>query len=595
MLFPSETDRVVRRPKVEAKSVSPRTAHEAVRPSDRRILSLQLAAGNSTTQSFIESVGSRPSAPIVVSRYDTGEHAQFGGGGDVKVRGVFISQGELIAMGDFFERPEDILRAPKAELRQIVTLIRRARAADEGKPGAKPVKTEEWNDATDGRYIKLAKKNTKHFAPKHGTKGKSGADHRGEFRHHHMAAIEIAHAHAGSDRKVPGNALVYNGFAGHFLTDAFSAGHLVDKAGLNDIAKRKFNAQKTTGLVIKENAFTEAVARRVLGDSKVQQKLSGLQLKVIAWGPFSTTRFSEVLFGMSEKKPEAFFSAFAKLVHDGLNEAIANGAGVEVENARGDKWQLAGDETLALSPKTKALARAAVVESNENLELAARTYGPLDYGGMIDAVWAYTPRPTKTGVSQIRTVAKKFADPSNPATVEAFSQMAIREIDTAIAELKHVGRVRREPRRHSIPIGSCFSPHTAILLASGKVVPIADVHVGDSVVGYDLALDRPVEHHVTATHAHPSVEMLSLTLTGDSTPLEVTAEHPIWSEDRNDWIAAGELNAGERLLRVVDGGKSVVKVAAIAAFTSVQDVHNLTVTGAHNYVAGGVLVHNKGP
>jgi hypothetical protein len=381
----------------------------------------------------------------IVRRYGTGEHAQMGGNRSVKISGVTVTEGELITMGDFFESPDQIFKASTQEISGLVTLIRRDKAAKEGKAGATPVSTEEWQKATGGRYLELAKRNDPHFAPKSGTKGTAGKDHRGEWRVRHTIALDPAHVHAATDQKVPPGALARNAFAAHFLTDAFAAGHLLPKAGIMDVAKSQFGALKTTGWIFKENAFTKTVARRVLADPDVKAKIAGKQLKLLRWGDFSPQRFSELLWQIQKKEPEAFYSAFAKIVHDQSNDAIRSGkgAGIDVNNHRGDgPWQLSGDDTLDLSPKTLKIAKAAVDESYRNLEKAATTKGPLHYESLYKNVWSYTPMPTPTGVKQIQKIVNMFADPANTAAVDAFVKLSIGNIDVAISELEKIGRIR---------------------------------------------------------------------------------------------------------------------------------------------------------
>jgi hypothetical protein len=72
--------------------------------------------------------------------------------------------------------------------------------------------------------------------------------------------------------------------------------------------------------------------------------------------------------------------------------------------------------------------------------------------------------------------------------------------------------------------------------------------------------------------------------------LEGTTIHPIWSDDRNDWIQLSELQEGE-CLQAAYGFATVVSVAIVN--TSVP-VYNIEVHGEHVYQVGelGLLVHN---
>ena len=72
--------------------------------------------------------------------------------------------------------------------------------------------------------------------------------------------------------------------------------------------------------------------------------------------------------------------------------------------------------------------------------------------------------------------------------------------------------------------------------------------------------------------------------------LEGTNRHPVWSEDRQEWVPLGRLLAGETL-RAADGPAVVVSIAIL---NHLVPVYNIEVHGQHVYQVGqlGVLVHN---
>jgi hypothetical protein len=77
---------------------------------------------------------------------------------------------------------------------------------------------------------------------------------------------------------------------------------------------------------------------------------------------------------------------------------------------------------------------------------------------------------------------------------------------------------------------------------------------------------------------------------GQIETLEGTTIHPIWTEDRQDWVPLGELQQGE-MLRAADGPAMVLAVTILNNFVS---VFNIEVHGEHVYQVGklGLLVHN---
>ncbi len=85
--------------------------------------------------------------------------------------------------------------------------------------------------------------------------------------------------------------------------------------------------------------------------------------------------------------------------------------------------------------------------------------------------------------------------------------------------------------------------------------------------------------------------MIDIQAEGEPEPIGTTANHPFWSEDRQDFIPAGDLQVGETL-RTADG--KLPQVTHIFPRDQVERVYNLEVDAAHVYHVsrGGVLVHN---
>jgi hypothetical protein len=424
--------------------------------AEHPLVELQRASGNAAVARLVAGLDVER-APRRIARYEGGEHAMFGGStGDHKIAGVSgITEGDLIALGDLYETPEDLNKADKAELKELIKLIHRDREAYEKGDATKRVSHEEWEKATQGRtkkgkktYLELAADNESHFAPR-ATPTAGAKDHKSEWEKHHRAALDQAHAAATGDKKVPKEALVTNGFAAHFLTDAFSAGHLVAKADLMASSQAAFNQLATTGWIFRENQFTRAVAAQVLGDAGAKKKLDKFHLDFPGRdpAPITTTNFSELLWQMSSREPAQFFGVFAKIVHDQLNEHITKTGGIEVDNAAGDPaWKLPGDATLASSAKTQEIGKKAVAASVKNLEAAATTPGAPKYDDLFKSVWQYTPRPTKDGQKEIAAAIATFGDAAKPEAVAEFAKLTIEQLDLAIDALKARGTLVDKPK-----------------------------------------------------------------------------------------------------------------------------------------------------
>ena len=96
---------------------------------------------------------------------------------------------------------------------------------------------------------------------------------------------------------------------------------------------------------------------------------------------------------------------------------------------------------------------------------------------------------------------------------------------------------------------------------------------------------------VTGTFRHSSGEVYDLKLESESKPIGVTATHPFWSVDRQDWVSAINLQIGETL----DTVSGTTRVEGFTKRPGREPVYNVEVEGDHCYRVGesGVLVHNS--
>jgi autotransporter-associated beta strand protein len=103
-------------------------------------------------------------------------------------------------------------------------------------------------------------------------------------------------------------------------------------------------------------------------------------------------------------------------------------------------------------------------------------------------------------------------------------------------------------------------------------------------------IEEGIGHVVTGTFTSQSIDVRLLKLQGLGAPIEVTGNHPIFSEDRRDFVKACELREGERL-RSRDG---IAVVEQLGRKFGKWDVFNLEIAGAHQYYVTerSVLVHN---
>ena len=100
---------------------------------------------------------------------------------------------------------------------------------------------------------------------------------------------------------------------------------------------------------------------------------------------------------------------------------------------------------------------------------------------------------------------------------------------------------------------------------------------------------------VTGTMAHPGANIVYLDITGLDEPLGVTDTHPIWSETRQDFVVAGQLEIGEQFRTVTGQTATLTRIHPHRG--PPEMVFNLEVDGQHVYCMAnrGLLVHSACP
>ena len=128
-----------------------------------------------------------------------------------------------------------------------------------------------------------------------------------------------------------------------------------------------------------------------------------------------------------------------------------------------------------------------------------------------------------------------------------------------------------------ISVPECGIDGQAELLAVGPCPPIRPGH-------------GPI---VTGTFRHASAQVVDVRVTGLDEPIGATGNHPFWSADRQAFVRADALRAGER----VRTARGVAEIVAVESRAEPAPVYNLEVQGTHVYqvAASGVLVHNACP
>jgi hypothetical protein len=136
----------------------------------------------------------------------------------------------------------------------------------------------------------------------------------------------------------------------------------------------------------------------------------------------------------------------------------------------------------------------------------------------------------------------------------------------------------------------------AMNAVAGNTIPLAldDLDVSGNALVRSVTPARAVVdgpgRMITAKVSHGPRRVVEVVLRGVETPLRATAVHPVFSEDRDMFVAVGELRVGERLRSLA----GPVVIQSILAHPELQPVFNLEVEREHVYHVGkcGILAHN---
>ncbi len=394
-----------------------------------------------------------------VPMYDTGEHVRSGGDlfPDQLIvgagSGVPFSYGQIIAMPDFYATVDDLVRADPAELQRLKALIVRNTAYYAGgmtDPSGR-VSNEEWDRATGDRYMRLAEANYDHFAPAPllGLPGpQTQYDHKRRWHELHRRALqekgELVLAHPNASLLAVGP-LTVNAFADHFLTDAFAAGHLVNKEVLMDRFRSRFFSGSTLTAdgarffdQVAQAAWTAAV-RNAMGRLEPTSPPDALCTHGLCLPITPNIRtagmFAEVLKQAATGQPDKIANLAVKVLHDKLNRD-----GVDVVNDAGDGWRLTGDGHL--TPATLAIMRRAVDQSVANLDDPSVLTSDPSHDPLLARVWRYTPRPTPASRVVLTRAVDTYSDPRSADFVAATATLIIDQINVLVRALVASGRMR---------------------------------------------------------------------------------------------------------------------------------------------------------
>lgn len=152
------------------------------------------------------------------------------------------------------------------------------------------------------------------------------------------------------------------------------------------------------------------------------------------------------------------------------------------------------------------------------------------------------------------------------------------------------------PRRTcgSWRITSCFPAGTPVATPDGER-PIETLRAGDRAYAVDPVTGALIETVVAGSHRRAGQALLSAVL-ADGRAIRATKEHPFWDPDAREYRPLGRWVAGQRMLARAGPGApfAPVRLLRLEPVAGEYEVFNVSIAHPnHNFVAGGVLVHNK--
>lgn len=159
--------------------------------------------------------------------------------------------------------------------------------------------------------------------------------------------------------------------------------------------------------------------------------------------------------------------------------------------------------------------------------------------------------------------------------------------------------MRRAPRRAvvslavaALPSCFCVAAGTPVRTPEGEV-PAGSLTVGDRVCSIDLATGLMIVGRVVQLR-RATRECLALRWDGGA--LVCTPDHPLLDAERGTYRPAADFVTGDArsLLAWTEAGTRPMRVDAVDPYAGMHEVLDIAVDAApHNFVAGGVIVHNK--
>ncbi len=317
-----------------------------------------------------------------IQKWDSPEHMRLGDTTGVMIDigdGVQLTFGQVVALaGDEFGSLEELMAATKTDDGRAMIRAHLERASIPGTAAAMlPAPTDKQRSQASSEYITLAMDNSEHFA--------GGGTAVENWLSHHAQAIDKAiQAGLYMDNTLLNEAHMAEAFGDHFLTDAFSSGHIrVPRQAITDYYVNEFAPSVVDHLIdhLRER-LVDDIYDQVEGQTVINEAAWVLGGIVGGLGVRAYIR-RKIRNAINTKLDEAFTAAGGRqqvIRYLGLGIAgIISGAMHDMENEQGlwvvsgihpEPWLAYGDDELDKNPEHRRRVEEAVAASLADLQTA---------------------------------------------------------------------------------------------------------------------------------------------------------------------------------------------------------------------------------
>lgn len=390
--------------------------------------------GNSARASDLGMGAQEPRGPE--AEHGSPDHLVLGGDLPVMVGvpPVEMTTGMVNALVDYVRSPEELMTMPSDDLLRGVELMER-----------EPLSAEDQAELIElfPAYVELGQANDNHFSPPDPElcepSGRDEPNLATEIDAGLRRAIELA-AEGGRTgaTELLNQAYVEVAWAGHFIADAYSAGHLFNKSDVRALVDE----------VVRHPLWTPALAvqlpscaDRIAVDGA--ETLEAWRHEVLDAGgflvqtPVTALHLAALLEGALATQPELFGNGVSLAVHEEL------AAGVMVSDHE-RTWMMGGDHHL--DPVSKGQAIASIEAAYDAVELAYGAPDRADAAASVAAVLARLPHPVESEQERIAGVIERATDVLGGGLSDAIALGAVAQLDVILEEANHslpVGRFVR--------------------------------------------------------------------------------------------------------------------------------------------------------